>query len=204
MAFNTALKYRQGFMRKCFIFIAAAGLLLIACFPTEAQAPSSQFALEQTPSSLTMILFPAPPPWLSPIRLPIQLFGKSSPRPTFLMDEVYKPDASLENLLLLGSFRTPFLTESSLPVADLWQGLKLVLFESTIHPRGLELGSPTSRIGSYYMRPATNDQAGLANSVGLSGISLRYSFGRDAERGKSALIWRCVSWAIGDGRGCRL
>jgi hypothetical protein len=191
-------------MRKCFIFVAAAGLLLIACFPTEAQTPGSQFALEQTPSDLTMILFPGRLPWLSPIVLPIQFFGKSFPRPTFLLDEAYKPDASLENLLLIESFRTPFLTESSLPVADLWQGLKLVLFESTIHPRGLELGSPTSGIGFYYMRPATNDQAGAANSVGLSGISLRYSFGRDAERGRPVPIWRCVSWVMGDGRGCHL
>lgn len=191
-------------MRECFIFVAAVGLFLIACFPTEAQTPATQFALEQTPSELTMILFPAPLPWLSPIVLPIQLFGKPFPHPTFLSDEVYKPDPSLENRLLIESFRTPFLTESSLPVAHLWRGLKLVLFDGTIHSRGLELGSPTSGIGFYYMRPSTNDQAGLANSVGLSGISLRYSFGRDAERGKPVQIWRCVSWVIGDGRGCRL
>ena len=191
-------------MRKRFTFVAAAGLLLIACFPTEAQTPASQFALEQTPSDLTMILFPAPLTRLLPIVLPIQLFGKSFPRPTFLLDEVYKPEPSLEHRLLIEPFRTPFLTESSLPVTHLWRGLKLVLFESTIHPRGLELGSPTSGIGFYYMRPSTNDQAGVANSVGLSGISLRYSFGRDAERGKPAQIWRCVSWVIGDGRGCRL
>jgi hypothetical protein len=191
-------------MRKCLILAAAAGLLLIACFPTEAQIPASQFALEQTPSHLTMILFPAPLPGLSPIVLPIQLFGKPFPRPTVLLDEVYRPNPSLENRLLIESFRTPFLTESSLPVAHLWRGLKLVLFDSTIHPRGLELGSPTSGTGFYYMRPSTNDQAGVANSVGLSGISLRYSFGRDADREKPVQIWRCVSWVIGDGRGCRL
>jgi len=191
-------------MRKCFIFVAAAGLLLIACFSTEAQTPASQFALEQTPSNLSMILFPAPLPWLSPIVLPIKPFGKRFLRPAFFGYEVYTPDPSPENRLLIESFRTPFLTESSLSVAHLWQGLNLVLFESTIHPRGPALVSPASGIGFYYLRPSTNDQAGLANSVGLSGISLRYSFGRDAERGKSVHIWRCVSWVIGDGRGCRL
>src|SRR5271155_5115133 len=122
-------------MRKCFIFVAAAGLLLIACFSTEAQIPASQFALEQTPSDLTTILFPAPLPWLSPIVLPIKPFGKRFPRPTFFGYEVYKPDPSPGNRLLIESFRTPFLTESSL---------------SVVH------------------------------------------------------IWRCVSWVIGDGRGCRL
>jgi hypothetical protein len=191
-------------MRKCFIFIAAAGLLLIACFSTEAQIPASQFALEQTPSDLTMILFPAPPPWLLPIVLPIKPFGKPSPRPTSFGYEVYQPDPSPENRLLIGSFRTPFLTESSLSVAHLWQGLNLVLFKSTIHPRGPELVLPASGIGSYYLRRSTNDQAEVANSVGLSGISLRYSFGRDAEKGKSVHIWRCASLVIGDGRGCRL
>jgi hypothetical protein len=189
-------------MRKCVIFVAAAGLLLIACFPTEAQIPATQWAAEQTPSGLTVILFPAPRVWLSPIALPIQLFARRLPRPAFLLDTVYEPDPSLENRLAIESFQNRFLTESSLPVAHLWKGLKLVLFESTIHPRGLELGSPISGIGSYYLRPLTNDQAGVANSFGFSGISLRYSFGRDAERGNPVQIWRCVSWVIGNGRGC--
>ncbi len=191
-------------MQKCFIFVAAAGLLLIACFSTEAQIPASQFALEQTPSDLTMILFPAPLPWFLPIVLPIKPFGKPLPRPTSFGYEVYKPDPSPENRVLTRSFRTPFLTESSLSVAHLWQGLNLVLYKSTIHPRGPELVSPAAGIGSYHLRPSTNDQAGVLNSVGLSGISLRYSFGRDAERGKSVHMWRCVSGVIGNGHGCRL
>ena len=190
-------------MRKCVIFVAAAGLLLIACFPTKAQTSATQFALKQPPPDLNVILFPAPRVWLSSIALPIQLFSKPFPRPAFLLDTAYEPDPSLENRLPIESFQTRFLAESSFQVAHLWRGLKLVLFESTIHPRGPELGSPTSGIGSYYLRPSINDQAGLANSFGFSGISLRYSFGRDAERGKPVQIWRCVSWVIGDGRGCR-
>ena len=190
-------------MRKCIIFVAAAGLLLFACLPTEAQTPATQFAAEQTPSDLTVIQFPPPRVWLSPIVLPIQLFAERLPRPVFLLDTAYDPDPSLENRLPMGSFQTRFLTESSFPIAHLWRGLNLVVFGSTIHPRGLDLGSLTSGIGSYYMRPSINDQAEVANSVGLSGISLRYSFGRDAERGKPVQIWRCVSWVIGDGRGCR-
>lgn len=190
-------------MRKRFIFVAAAGLLVIACFPMEAQTPATRFALEQTPPDLTTILFPAPLVWFSPIVLPIQLFERPLPSPVFLLDAEYKPDPSLENRLLTESFRTPSLTESSFPVAHLWRGLRLVLFESTIHPRGLDLGSPISGIGSYYSRPSTSSQAEVANSVGLIGISLRYSFGRDAETAKSVQIWRCVSWVIGDGRGCR-
>jgi hypothetical protein len=191
-------------MRKCFIFVAAAGLLLIACFHTEAQTPATQFALEQTPPDLTMILFPAPRVWLSPIVLPIQLLGKPFPRPAFLLSAVYGPEPSLESRLPIDEFRTPLLTESSFLVAHLWRGLKLDLFESTLHSRGLQLGSPTSGVGSYHLRLSSNDQAGLANSVGLEGIRVRFSFGRDAETRKPVQIWRCVSWVIGNGRGCPL
>jgi hypothetical protein len=190
-------------MRKCLIFAAAAGLLLIAGFPAEAQTPATQFSREQTPTDLNMILFPAPRVWLSPIALPTQLFARPFPRLAFLLGTAYEPDPGLENQLPIESFQTRFLRESSFPVAHLWRGLKLVLFESTIHPRGLDTNSLTSELGSYYSRPSTNDQAELANSVGLSGISLRYSFGRDAEKGSPVQIWRCVSWIIGDGRGCR-
>jgi|HubBroStandDraft_1064217.scaffolds.fasta_scaffold195459_1 hypothetical protein len=190
-------------MRTCAIFVAAAGLLLAACFPTEAQAPATQLAAGQTPSGLTVVLFPAPRVWRSPMALPAQRMATRSPPPAFLLDTVYEPDPSLENRLSIESFQTRFLTESSLPIAHFWRGLKLVLFESTVHPRGLELSSPTSGNASYHVRTLTNDQAGVANSLGFSGISLRYSFGRDAERGNPVQIWRCVSWVIGNGRGCR-
>jgi hypothetical protein len=184
--------------------IVVVGLLLSSCLPLEAQTPATQIALAQTSPDLATILFPAPRIPLSAIVLPIQLFGKPLPHPAFLLDAAYEPDPSLESRLPIESFRTPLLTESSFLVAHLWRGLKLDLFQSTLHSHGRQLGSPTSGVGFYYLRPSTNDQAGLANSVGLEGISLRYSFGRDAETGKPVQIWRCVSWVIGNGRGCPL
>jgi hypothetical protein len=184
--------------------IVVIGLVLSSCLPLEAQTPATQIALAQTYPDLTTILFPATRFPLSPIVLPIPLFGKPFPHPAFLLDAAYEPDPSLESRLSIESFRTPLLTESSFRIADLWRGLKLDLFQSTLHSHGPQLGSPTSGVGSYYLRPSTNDQAGLANSVSLSGISLRYSFGRDAETRKAVHIWRCVSWVIGHGRGCPL
>jgi hypothetical protein len=67
-------------MRKYFVFVAAAGLLLIAWFLTEAKIPASEFALEQTLSELTLISSPAPLPWVSLTVLPIQLFDIATPR----------------------------------------------------------------------------------------------------------------------------
>jgi len=191
------LNTRQACMRSR--LIAVVGLLLSSCLPLKAQTPATQIALTQASPVLTTILFPASRIPLSPIVLPIQLFGKPFPHPEFLLEAAYKPDPSLESRLPIESFRTPLLTESTFLVAHLWRGLKLDFFQSTLHSHGPQLGSPTSGVGSYYLRPSTNGQAGLANSVRLSGISLRYSFGRDAERGKPVPIWRYVSRVIGKG-----
>jgi hypothetical protein len=190
-------------MWKCIIFVAAAGWLLLACFSAQAQTSATQLALEPEPAVLGMTLFPGPRVWVSPIVLPIKLLRKPSPPHLLLWDAADQPYPSLENLLAIESFQTPMFSESSFPVAHLWRGLRLVLFQSTIHPRGPELGWPDSGMDSYYVRPFRNDQAGVASSIGFTGISLRYTFGRDEERAKSVSLWRCVSWVIGDGRGCR-
>jgi hypothetical protein len=94
-------------MRECVIFVAAAGLLLIACFPTKAQTSATQFALEQPPPDLNVVLFPAPRVRLSSIALPIQLFAEPFPNPAFLLDTVHEPDPSLENRLPMESFDRP-------------------------------------------------------------------------------------------------
>jgi hypothetical protein len=189
-------------MRNRLILVAV--LLLNSCLSTEAQKPAAQIALAQTSPGLTMILSPAPRVRLSPIVLPLQFVGGPLPHPAFLLAAVYRPDPGLESRLPMEEFRTPFLTESSFLVAHLWRGLKLDIFENTLHSRGLQLGSPTSEAGFHDFRPSSNDQAGIANSVGHNGISLRYSFGRDAETRKPAQLWHCVSWIVGNGRGCPL
>jgi hypothetical protein len=189
-------------MRNCLILVL--GLLLRSCLPLEAQVPATQIVLAQTSSSLTMILFRAPRVRLSLIVLPIQLPAKPLSPPAFLLAAVYKPESSLESRLPIEEFRTPLLTESNFLVAHLWRGLQLDVFERTLHSQGLQLGSPMSGVGFRDLRPSTNDQAGIANSVGLDGISLRYSFGRDAETRKPVQIWRCVSRVMGNGRDCPL
>ena len=134
--------------------IVVVGLLLSSCPLLDAQTPATQIALAQT------ILFPAARNPLSPIVLPTQLSGKPFPHPAFLLDGAYEPDPSLESRLPIESFRTPLLTESSFLVAHLWRGLKLNLFQSTLHSHG--------------------------------------------ETRKPVQIWHCVSWVIGNGRGCPL
>ncbi len=110
----------------------------------------------------------------------------------------------METRLPIEEFRTPFLTESSFLVAHLWRGLQLDAVDSTLRSQSLQLGSPRIGGGFQNFRPSSHDQAGITSSAELDGIRLRYSFGRDSDTGKGIRIWRCVSWAMGDGRGCPL
>jgi hypothetical protein len=176
-----------------------AGLLLSSCLPMDAQILPEQIVPAQTSPSLTMILFSAPQVRFSLILLQIQLLKTPFPHPALLLAAAYKPEPSLESRLQIEEVRTPLLTESRSLIAHLWRGLQLDVFDST-----LQLDSPRSGSGFQYVRPSSHDQAGIASSVGLDGISLRYSLGRDAETRESVQIWRCVLRITGNARGCPL
>jgi hypothetical protein len=184
-------------------FVLLAGLLLSSCFPMGAQTSAARTVLAQSSPVLPapvlpMILFRA-----SLIRSLTELPERSLAHSTFFLGAAYEPEPSLESRLRIDEFRTPLLTESSLSVAHLWRGLKLDVFESTFHSHIWQRGSPTSGVGFQDLRPPSTDQASIASSVGHRGLSLTYSFGRDAAR-KPVQILRCVSWVIGDGHGCPL
>jgi hypothetical protein len=129
--------------------ILVAGFLLSSYFPVEAQTPSAQIVLAQAspPPVLPMVLFRA-----SPIRSSSELPERplphySAPHRPPLLAAAYQPEPSLESRLQIDEFRTPMLTESSLPVADLWRGLKLDAFDSASHAPSLQRFSPTSGAG---------------------------------------------------------
>lgn len=172
-------------------FVLVAGLLLSSSLPVEAQTPAAQIVPAQTAPGLSPILF----------RVPRVRSSELASRPLPHLAAAYEPEPSLESRLQIDEFRTPLLTESTFPVAHLWRGLELDVFESTLHSQP---GSPTLGTGFQYLRPSSNDQAAIASSVGRDGLSLRYSFGRNEGRRKPFQIWRCLSWVIGNGRGCPL
>ncbi len=190
-------------MRKQLVLVF--GFLLSSYFPVEAQTSSAQIVVAETspPPVVPLILFRA-----SPIRPSTELPERpiphySAPHPAPLLAAAYKPEPTLGSQLEIEEFRTPMLTESSLPVVNLWRGLNLDAFESTSHAPSLWRFSPTSGAGYEDLRPRSSDQASVGTSVGRSGLSLRYGLGRDAAR-KPSQILRCVSWVIGKGRGCPL
>ncbi len=189
-------------MRK--YLILAAGLLLSGWPSMEAQTLATETVLAQTSPSLTLIVLRASRVRLPPMVLPVQPPRKPIPHPAILLAGIYKPETSLETRLPIEEFRTPFLTESSFLVAHLWRGLQLDAVDSTLRSQSLQLGSPRTGGGFQNFRPSSHDQAGITSSAELGGIRLRYSFGRDSDTRKGIGIWRCVSWAMGDGRGCPL
>lgn len=183
--------------------VLLAGLLLSNCFPIGAQTSAAQIALAQTSPVLPtrvlpMILFRA-----SLIRSPTGLPEKPFSHSTSILAAADKPEPSLESRLGIDNLRTSLLTESRLPVAHLWRGLKLDVFESTFHSHNWQRGSPTSGVGFQDLRPPSKDQASIGSSVGRDGLGLTYGFGRDAAR-KPVQILRCMSWIVGNGQGCPL
>jgi len=182
----------------------AAGLLLLSCFPAEAQIPPKEIVLAQISPIRTIIRFRAPQVRFSPTVLLIPPSRMPTPRSTFILAPAYKSERSLENRLQIEKVRTPFVTDTSYPIAHWWPGLQLDAFESTRHSQSPQLGSPASGTSFLDPRPLNNHQAELANSVRSDGIRLSYSFGRDAEARKSVQIWRCVLWVIGNPHGCPL
>ena len=200
-------------MRNHLVLVAA--LLLGSSLPIEAQAPATHVSLAWTsPSSALTPSFAITPrgpgDGLSPVVPRAQLPAKPLPHVAFVFGgrykfgEAYNAEPSLESRLPIAVVRTPFLTESRYTVAHLWGGLWVDGFDSTLHSQGAQLGSPTSASGYQGLVPSRHDQAGIADSLGSSGISLRYTLGPQEGTRKAMPMWRCMSWVIGDGRGCPL
>jgi hypothetical protein len=181
--------------------ILVVGVLLSSCLPGEAQTLATQVFLAQArPEPTTMLVRALPnhfPSNVSPAsrlpRTPVAQF-------TVLVIPAYEPDRSLESRSLVEVVRTLFVTESRLVVIQFWRGrLRLDGFDSTLHMQNVQL-SPSGSGGP----PPSYDQAGVASSVDLDGISLGFRFGRDAQTRRQPQVWRCLAWIMGKSRGCPL
>jgi hypothetical protein len=95
----------------------------------------------------------------------------------------YEP-VSLENLLPMREVKTLFLTQSSLPLMQVWGGrLRLDGFTSRLHMQNVQFGpSVAGRLQRQ------GDTSGL-RSVGFYGLSLSFHFGRDDQIERHQ-IWR--------------
>ena len=145
----------------------------------------------------------APVPFLATSLLLPENPGKSAAHFSYLFAGAYERDQGLEGLESLSPMRevkTLFLTQSSLPLVQLWGGrLRLDGFTSTLHMQNVQLG-PSAGGGLLDFRPPRQSYPGGPRSIDLYGVSLSFHFGRDAQIGRPTQIWRCLARIVGAAR----
>jgi hypothetical protein len=184
-------------------FILLLGVFLGSHVSTSAQTPAPQIvpAQERVAPIMTMVRR-VPASMHAPSFAPSESPGKSVAHFSYLFMGAYERDQSLASLSPMREVRTLFLTQSSLPLVQLWGGrLQLDGFTSRLHMQNVQLG-PSAAGGLLDFRPPRQGYLGGPRSVGLSGINLSFHFGQDAQIGRPIQIWRCLA-RIAGGRVAR-
>jgi len=182
-------------MRKQFILLL--GVVLGSYVPMSAQTRPPQTIPAQDRTVMSMTVIPtAPAPLFAPSFLLPENPGKSAAPFSYLFVWAHERDQGLEGLKSLSPMcevKTLFLTQSMLPLLQLWGGrLQLDAFQSTLHMQNVQLG-PSAAGGLLDFRPQRQGYPGRPRSVHLSGLSLSFHFGRDAQIGRPAQIWQCIA-----------
>jgi hypothetical protein len=179
-------------------FIVLLGIFLGSHAPAPAQTPAPRVVLaqEHVAPTITILRTLSPSPLASSF-LVSQDLGKSPARFSLLMAGAYGIDPSLEHLSPMNEVKTLTLTQSSLPLVQLWGGrLQLDAFQSTLHIQNVQFG-PFGDGGMLDSRRLRQTYPGGPRSVHLSGLSLSFHFGRDARTGRPNQAWRRMSRILG-------
>ncbi len=185
-AFISDKEKRELVMQKGLILVL--GVLLNSTLPGAAQTRATQVLLMQERSSPIRTLFQGVPAQL-PATTFVPPLGPGKPPAHFTVPLAAAYNRDLEVI------DTSFVTESRVPVLQLWSGrLQLDGFESTLDMENMLLG------------PSGSGHPGVRvpREVVLYGISLRFRLGRDAQTGSRAEVWQCLARIVGVGRGCHL
>jgi hypothetical protein len=181
-------------------FILLLGVFLGSHVPTAAQTPAPQIVPAQERVAPITMVRTVPAPLLASSFPLSESPGKSAAHFTYLFVRAYERDQGLEGLKSLSPMRevkTLFLTQSMLPLVQLWGGrLRLDGFTSRLDMQNVQLG-PSAGGGLLDFRPQRQGYPGGPRSFGLYGINLSFHFGRDAGTGRSTQAWRCLSPLVG-------
>jgi hypothetical protein len=178
-------------------FILLLGVFLGSHVLTAAQRPTPQIVPTQGRVAPIVTMVPT-------VRVPLSQRLSCCPTTqrnpanfSYLFAGAYERDQGLDGLRSLSPMhevKTLILTQSLLPLAQLWGGrLRLDGFTSTLH---LQLG-PSAAGGLQDFRPPRQSYPGGPRSVDLYGVSLSFHFGRDAQVGHPTQTWRCLSRIVG-------
>jgi hypothetical protein len=180
--------------------ILLLGVLLGSYAPVTAQTPAPQIVSAQDRIAPIMaIVRTLPAPSLAPSFPLSESPGKSVARSTYAFARAYRDDHGLggldglKGLSQMREVKTLYLTQSTLPLVQLWGGrLRLDGFTSRVHMQNVQL-APSGGGGLLDFRPPRQWYPGGPRSIGLSGISLSFHFGRNAQIGRPTQIWQRIA-----------
>jgi hypothetical protein len=178
------------------------GILLGSSVPTAAQIPSVEnVSMRDLLAPVVNTAQVAPAPSLP--RAPLV-----SAKPTIGPDHFPFPGAfagvygrgdgldGLETLSQMRKVKTLFVTRSSLPLLNLWNGrLRFDGFSSTSNTQNVQLG-PSAAGGLEDLRPRRQTSSIESRSIDRYGVSLSFHFGRGAQIGRPAQAWHSFARII--------
>jgi hypothetical protein len=175
-------------------FILLLGVVLGSYVPMSAQTPAPQIiSAQERPARFMTTVGTVPAPLLVSSFPLSESPGQSAANLNYPFAGVYERDPSLKRFSPMYEVKTLFLTQSSLPLVQLWGGrVRLSGFRSRLHMQNVQLG-PSGAGGLLDFRAPRQGYPGGPRSIGLYGVSLSFHFGREAQIGRPTQIWRCLA-----------
>jgi hypothetical protein len=179
-------------------FILLLGMFLGSHMPVAGQTPVPQIVLAQEHGAQIMTMpRTASIPLMTSSFLLSQDPGKPAAHFSLQFVGAYQCDTSLEHFSPMDQVKTLTLTQSSLPLFQLWGGrFQLGAFQSTLHMQNVQLG-PLGYGGMQGFRPPLQSYSGGSRAVHFSGLSLSFHFGRDARTRHAAQGWGRITRFVG-------
>lgn len=171
---------------------------LVSHLPVAGQTQVPQTVLVQEHGAQIMtIQRTVSTPMLAPSFVLLQDPGKSPAYFSRLFVGAYEGDHSLKYLSPMDEVKTLTLTQSSLPLVQLWGGrLQLDAFQSTLHSQNVQLGL-LGYGGMEGFRSPLQSYPGGSLAVHFSGLSLSFRLGRDSRTRHATQAWRRITRFVG-------
>ena len=176
---------------KCFIVLL--GILTCSQVPSAGQNPAPQIVLQQKQVVPVITAFRAEStPLLAPSLLLSRDFENSFAHSSLLILGPYEREHGLESLSPIRKVKTLILTQSSLPLVQLWDGkVQLDAFQSTLRIQNVQFGALGYDAMSHSILSQQNFPS-APRSVHLSGLSLTFHFGSVGRTQRPTQPWRSV------------
>ena len=179
-------------------FILLLSLFLGSHVPAAAQTPASRIVLVQEHAAPLITVLPAVSTASLAASFPLSRdTGNFDTHFSLKFAGAYERDYELEHLSPMDEVKTLSLTQSSLPLIQLWRGrLQLDAFQSTLHIQNV-LVDPFGNGGTGGFRPPGRSYPRWSRSDHLTGLSLSFHLGRETRTGRRDLVWPRLSRILG-------